>query len=89
VRFFETWKQKILFQLFVIIFDETANNSGRVRQRFRWKILLRVHPAKHFAIDQQHALQHSMLAHQVFGRRDFLLLFLWLGSDCKGQTGNG
>jgi len=30
VRFFETWKQKILFQLFVIIFDETANNFGRI-----------------------------------------------------------
>src|SRR5882724_2364797 len=65
----------------MITLNEVANDSRGITQRFGRKILLRIDPAQHFAINQKHALQDAVLAHQIFRRPDlgfFLYIFLFL-----------
>lgn len=43
------------------------------------QILLGVDPPNRLLVDEQHALQHAMLAHQIFRRRNALFILLVLG----------
>src|SRR6266508_171698 len=85
----EARKEKILLELLVVVLDERPDDSGRVRQRFGRQLFPGIQPAQRLSIDEQHALQHPVLPHQIHGGRDFLLalvglagrpllLFLWL-----------
>src|SRR4029077_7246226 len=48
------------------------------RQHRRVEVLLRVQSPDVFVIDQKDPVQDTMLAHQVFGRRDLLCFLLRL-----------
>ncbi len=51
IGFFKAREKKIFLELLVIIFYETANDPGGIRQRFGRKILLRVDAAQRFAVN--------------------------------------
>src|SRR6266478_563090 len=55
IRFFEARKEKIFFELLMIILDKMANNSRSVSQSFGRKILFRIEAAQRFAVNQKHA----------------------------------
>jgi hypothetical protein len=76
-RFSKTREKKVLFQLFVVVLDEAANDFRRIGYRIRGQIRIGINSPGRFSVDEQHALEHAMLAHQIFSWRDFLFLFLF------------
>src|SRR5207249_10850866 len=77
IGFSEPWKEEILLELLVIILDEASDHFGGVEDGIGRKILAAIDPTDRFAVDQENALQHAVLAHQVLGGRDLLFPFLW------------
>jgi len=60
---------------------------GGIRDHRGVKIFISRKPPDRCVIDEQYAVEHTVLAHQVFRRRDFLgLLFLVVGT---GMGDNG
>jgi len=72
VRLLESGKQKVLFELFVVVFHEGTDDRGSVGDRLWRHVWIGVHPVQGLAVDQENALQRPVLAHEVFGRRDLL-----------------
>jgi hypothetical protein len=60
VRLLEAREKKILFQLFVIIFDEIANDFCGISQRLGRQILFAIDPPDSFAVNEQNAFEHAV-----------------------------
>jgi len=75
---FEFGKDKVLFQLLVIVLDELANQIGWLGKRLRWDLFLGAQPLETFFVNQEDAVEYPVLAHQILGRGDFLLFFAFL-----------
>jgi hypothetical protein len=64
---FELGEDVLFFEVFVVVLDETSNNPGARIECLSRILLAGLNAADPFSIDQQDALEHSMLAHQVLG----------------------
>ena len=80
-RLFEAREQKVLLQFFVIIFNKLADDFSRISERFGRQVLVRVHATKRFAVNEQDAFQHAVLAHEIFRRRDLFIFRCLLFSE--------
>jgi hypothetical protein len=74
-RLFQLREDMLFFQLLVIVLDEASNNRRRGIELLGGKLITRVEATKSFSINQEYAFEHSMLAHQVFGRSDRHIAF--------------
>jgi len=59
-------EKMFFFQFLVVVLNEFPDDVGRIDYGLRRKVLLGVNAPDHFVIDQKHAFQDSVLAHQVF-----------------------
>lgn len=69
-------EQEALFELFVVVLDERADDPGRLRQRLWRQVLVGLQASHCLAVDQQDAFENAVLAHQVLCGRDFLFRLL-------------
>src|SRR5215472_8500790 len=91
----DTREDVLLLRLLVIVLDEVADDLCGLGDDRGIEILLGVELAHRRLVDQQHAVEHAMLAHQVLGQGDQLLglvgcgavrlrfLLLVLGRQCR------
>ena len=74
----EAREDMVFLGFLVVVLDEVAHNRGRIRQNGRVKILACAKSPDNRFIDQKHAVKHTVLAHQVFRRRNrFFFLFVF------------
>src|ERR1700758_5148260 len=84
-------EQEILLQFFVILLYEMADDVRRTRQNRAIKRLFLRQQTEVVVVDEENTVEHSVLAHQVFCRRDllvfvfFFLLFGLLLSEGQGR----
>jgi hypothetical protein len=81
-RLFQLRKDIRFFQLLVIVLDEASNNPRARVECVNGSLIASLQAADPFSIDQQYALEHSMLTHQVFRWSDRHFLF----SGCAGPA---
>lgn len=67
---FEAREQIVFLELLVIVLDEVPNDVRAVPDGLRRDVLARCDAPDRLVVHQHDALQHAMLAHQVFRRRD-------------------
>jgi hypothetical protein len=75
VRFLEARKEEVFFELLVVILDKIANYFRGLCNRLWRQLFIRIHATERFTVNEQNALQHSMLPHQILRRRDFVFFF--------------
>jgi hypothetical protein len=59
----------------MIVFDEIPHDLGGAGDDYRVKILVRAELPETGFINQEQAVQHAMLAHQILGRSYLRVLF--------------
>ena len=74
-RLFQLGKDIPFFQLLVIVLDEPSNNPRARVESLNGSLIASLQAADTFSIDQQYALEYSVLAHQVFRWSDRHFLF--------------
>ncbi len=67
------WKRE-KFVALVVVLDEGAHDLGGLRDELGPQRFARVEPAQELAVDEQEPAQHAVLAHEVLGRRDLVLV---------------
>lgn len=75
-RLLESREEIILFPLLVIVLDECLNDLRRRLERRGRQVAIAAVPPDRFAVNQQHAIQQAVLAHEIFGWRNILGLLL-------------
>src|ERR1700682_485517 len=73
-RLLEPREQLRLFQLLVIALDEAPDEARRQREHIDARVLLSLQPPCRLVVDEQHAVEDAVLAHEVLAGRDFFLL---------------
>jgi len=73
-------KEVILLQLLVILLDEGVDDGRRARYGFGRERRFPGDPVADLVVDQEHPLEDTVLAHQIFGRRD---VFLFRGTQSR------
>jgi hypothetical protein len=68
----EAREDEVLLGFFVIVLDEVLHHLGRFRDHLRIEIVVPGKAPHRRLINQQHAIKHAVLTHQVFRRRDVL-----------------
>src|SRR5205807_7777474 len=74
-------RKDVLFLIaLVIVLDECANDLGGMGDGLGLELLAGIEPMDRLAIDEQQPPKDAVLAHQIFGRRDLVVVDLELGS---------
>ena len=79
VGLLEPREELVLLELLVVVLDEPTDDAGRADQNGRVEVSLAIQTAHRFVVDQEHAVQDTVLTHQVLGRRDFLFFLPGVG----------
>src|SRR5690242_16754263 len=87
-RLLEARKEIVLLLLFVVLLDEAFDKLRGVGERVGWNVLIRIEPADRVAIDEERALEHAVLAHQVFVGTDLFLFLLGDGAYSQAEEGD-
>ncbi len=69
-RLFQLGEDILFLQVCVVVLDEASNDPRACIERLRGSLIAGLQAADAFSIDQQDALENSVLAHQVFGWSD-------------------
>src|SRR6266516_3542935 len=70
-RLLETREEMVFLELLMVVLDEAADDPRGVRERPRGEVRsLCREAAQAFLVDEKHAVENSVLAHQVFRRSD-------------------
>src|SRR6185312_9226079 len=94
VGLLEAREDELLFVLLVIVLDEGADDERRVGEGVGRYVLARVEAAQDLAVDEEHATEDAVLAHEIFGRGDLVLVLVLLvccrrgaGHEERGPAG--
>ena len=80
IAFLKFREEKVLFQLFVVIFDKCRDQVDGRPERLSRKAVAAQTSCKLF-VNQQQAPQYSMFAHQILDGRDILGLWRCIGGQ--------
>src|SRR5439155_10110190 len=70
-RLLEPREEMVLLQLLVVLLDEPAHDTRRAAHRVGRQLDAGLQPADRLLVDEQDAVEESVLAHEVLGRRHF------------------
>src|SRR5437016_1775762 len=76
--FFKPWEEELFLLPFMIVLDKAADNRSRVRNQFRLEISLPIDLVDEVIIDEEHAIQHAVLAHEILRWSNVLRLLVLL-----------
>src|SRR3990172_7042364 len=80
-------EQIIFLEFFVVVLDEGPYNLSRAGKHRGVKLLLGIQTPQPFLINKKNTVQHAMLAHQVFRRRDLFFGFAGRTTALRGLGG--
>ena len=82
----EAREDELFLQLLVIVFDEAADDARGARDHRQIELLVVLDAVSRLVVDEQDALEHAVLLHQVLAGSDLrlfaLVLVLRLTSAC-------